>query len=75
MISLLSLNHEYVEGGMLCWSLQRSCTTEPVTAELGISQDGVCGGTVRKDKLRVIKTNQYALFLKILMIDSLYRGL
>lgn len=30
---------------MLCWSLQRSCTTEPVTAPLGTSQDGVCGGT------------------------------
>lgn len=33
---------------MLCWSLQRSCTTEPVKAELGISQDGVWGGTVRR---------------------------
>lgn len=30
---------------MLCWSRQRSCTTEPVTAPLGTSQDGVCGGT------------------------------
>lgn len=35
---------------MLCWSLQRSCTVEPVTAELGISQEGVWGGTEGEDK-------------------------
>lgn len=38
---------------MLCWSLQRSCTTEPVTAALGTSQDGVCGGTRGHHKSRV----------------------
>lgn len=38
---------------MLCWSLQRSCTTEPVTAELGISQDGVWGGTRLKEEERI----------------------
>lgn len=30
---------------MLWRSLQRSCTREPVRAELGTSHDGVCGGT------------------------------
>lgn len=38
---------------MLCWSLQRSCTAEPVTAALGTSQDGVCGGTRGQHKSRV----------------------
>lgn len=37
-------------------SLQRSCTTEPVTAPLGISQDGVCGGTGGRDKVRIKET-------------------
>lgn len=54
MIRWLSLNQEYVAGGMLCWSLQRSFTTEPVTAALGISQDGVCGGT-RGQELQKLK--------------------
>lgn len=38
---------------MLCWSLQRSCTIEPVTAALGTSQDGVCGGTRGQHKSSV----------------------
>lgn len=56
MIGWLSLNQEYVAGGMLCWSLQRSCTTEPVTAPLGISQDGVCGGTGGQHKVGITET-------------------
>lgn len=40
---------------MLWWSQQRSFTAEPVTAELGISQDGFCGGTARQTDLQTLK--------------------
>lgn len=76
LIFWLSLNQEYLAGGMLCWSRQRSCTNEPVTAALGISQDGVCGGTGGQDITERLvhlwnKDSQSLAYFGILFYSSL----